>query len=799
LLERAAFLLAGGEQTVYVKFLVKTLGMLVFGLVLGAGTIDALEVRGRVLDAQTNAPLEEVQINAVRQTVGSDAEGYFALEATLGDTLRVWRLGYESQLVIVRDEPFLQVALLVDVLQTQEVVVVGGLRTESLAEIAAAVTVVDARQMRAGGSGHIQDLVQAVPNLNWAGGTSRPRYFQIRGIGERSQYAGEGPPSFSVGFVVDDIELSGLGSGMLFDLQQVEVFKGPQSSAFGPNALAGLVHMKSANPASTADRQVRLAVGGDGLLRVGAAVNVPVNERLALRAGYQVGRADGFRENIYLGKDDTNGRRESILRLKARYAGPDGLLLLGTFFRAGADNGYDMWTPDNNKDLVTYSDKPGDDHQTTNAFSLRAEWPLRKGSAKITSISTYAKTDLDYSFDSDWGNGGYWKEAPYNFDPEVEGWSYDFFDRTLRERTSLSQELRLAVEQAPGGGRAIVGLYFKTWEEQDNAEGYLFGGAAGDLRGTFDLGGLAFYAQYEKALSRVLDFTLNARADRSGIDYAGQTNAGAEEVRYDIEQWLPGFKTALTWHLGARRHAYAAVSRGYRAGGINQHPYLAAANRPYDPEYMLNFELGYRTAGPKHSLDLVVFHALRDQQQVSLSSQQNAGDPNSFFYFTANAASGRNSGAEVEGHYRLHPNGRLFGSLAYLNTHVDAYSFAAAAGQTQALGGREAAHAPEYALRLGGEYAGPHGFFARGDWSYTDAFFFSDSHDQVSEAYALINTSVGYDRGAWSLTLWARNLLDERYAVRGFYFGLAPPDYADTLYLSYGDPRQLGLSLDLDL
>ena len=64
--------------------------------------------------------------------------------------------------------------------------------------------------------------------------------------------------------------------------------------------------------------------------------------------------------------------------------------------------------------------------------------------------------------------------------------------------------------------------------------------------------------------------------------------------------------------------------------------------------------------------------------------------------------------------------------------------------------------------------------------------------------YALFNASIGYNRGMWGVTLWARNLLDERYAVRGFYFGLAPPDYADTLYLSYGDPRQLGLSLDLD-
>jgi iron complex outermembrane recepter protein len=780
------------------NFSFKTIAVLFGGLLFCGGAADALQVRGRVLDAQTGAPLEDVQISGAGSVVESDAQGGFVLEVARGDSLRLWRLGYRMQVVVVEDEQVLDITLHVDLLQTQELIVVGGLRAESLAEVASAISVVDARQMRASGGDHIQDLVQAVPNLSWAGGTARPRYFQIRGIGERSQYAGEGPPSFSVGFVVDDIELSGLGAGMLFDMQQVEVFKGPQSSAFGPNALAGLVYMQSANPSSVAERQLRLVAGGDGLLRAGAAINMPVNERFALRIGYQAGHSNGFRDNIYLRRDDTNEPPESLLRLKARYAGPGGLLLLGTFFRTDADNGYDMWAPDNNKDLVSYADKPGQDHQTTNAFSLRAEWPLKKWASKITAIGTYAKTDLDYSFDSDWGNDAYWREAPYNFDPELEGWRYDFFDSTQRQRTSFSQELRLSSEQAPGGGSAIAGVYLKTWEERDLATGYLFGGAAGDLRGRFDLAGLAFYGQYEKALLPALLFSLNLRADRSSIDYAGQTNAGAEEVRYEVEQWLPGFKTALSWSLQQGQSVYAAIARGYRAGGINQHPYIAAANRPYDPEYMLNFEVGYRWAGPKHSLSAVLFHALRDQQQVSLSSQQIAGDPNSFFYFTANASSGRNSGAELEGHYRLYRDLRLFGSLAYLNTHVDAYSFATAAGQQQSLGGRGAAHAPDYALRLGAEYASPAGFFARGDGSYTDSFFFSDSHDQVADAYALFNASIGYNRGMWGVTLWARNLLDERYAVRGFYFGLAPPDYADTLYLSYGDPRQLGLSLDLD-
>ena len=75
--------------------------------------------------------------------------------------------------------------------------------------------------------------------MNWAGGTSRPRYFQIRGVGERSHYFGEGPPNFSVGFVLDDIDLSGLGmAGIMHDIKQVEIFKGPQSSVYGPNAVS---------------------------------------------------------------------------------------------------------------------------------------------------------------------------------------------------------------------------------------------------------------------------------------------------------------------------------------------------------------------------------------------------------------------------------------------------------------------------------------------------------------------------------------------------------------------------------
>ena len=82
-------------------------------------------------------------------------------------------------------------------------------------------------------------MINAIPNLTWTGGTSRPRYIQIRGIGENSQFEGETPDS-TVRFLVDDLDFTGVGTiGNLFDVQQVEVLRGPQAGAFGANAAGG--------------------------------------------------------------------------------------------------------------------------------------------------------------------------------------------------------------------------------------------------------------------------------------------------------------------------------------------------------------------------------------------------------------------------------------------------------------------------------------------------------------------------------------------------------------------------------
>jgi outer membrane receptor protein involved in Fe transport len=80
------------------------------------------------------------------------------------------------------------------------------------------------------------------------------------------------------------------------------------------------------------------------------------------------------------------------------------------------------------------------------------------------------------------------------------------------------------------------------------------------------------------------------------------------------------------------------------------------------------------------------------------------------------------------------------------------------------------------------------------DVSARDAFYFDVAHDEQSQSYELVNARAGYRADSWSATLWARNLFDKDYAVRGFYFGNEPPDFPNTLYTRSGDPRQAGVT-----
>lgn len=656
----------------------------------------------------------------------------------------------------------------------EEIVVTADFRGDGLARIPASVTVLDAATLRDAGLQHFEDVMALVPNINFSGESSRPRYLQLRGIGERSQY--QGAPNPSVGFIVDDIDFSGIGMvATLFDVDQFEVLRGPQGTRYGANALAGLVYVKSREPGEQFELDSEVTLGQDNARAAGLALGGPIDEAWSYRLAAHQWRSDGFRDNLFLGRSDTNRRDELTTRGKLRYAPHERFSMDVTALWIDLDNGYDAFAIDNS--LVTQSDRPGRDAQRSRAGSVRLEW-LAGDTMRVQSISAAAHSDIETSFDGDWGNDAFWGE----FGP------YDFFSRTDRRRRTVSQELRVLSE--PGAGMFddrvawLTGIYASSLNEDNDNLDLFNGDVFRELTSDYRARNLAVFGEIDIAVADRVALKTGLRLERRRADYSD-----SQGVAFDPGETMLGGAATLSWQTSEEVSLYAAVSRGYKAGGFNIGLNIPDERREFDTEYLWNFETGLKGRFLDGTLvsNLSVFYMLRREQQVSTSFQIDPTDPLTFVFFTDNAARGYNYGAELDLNWQFARDWSVFASLGLLETKYREF----ASGPVD----RDQAHAPNYQFASGVSFRHPQGWFARVEVTGRDAFYFSDSHDQRSRPYELFNARLGWENERWQIALWGRNLLDRGYAVRGFFFGNEPPDFADTLYIRRGDPRQVGATL----
>ena len=661
----------------------------------------------------------------------------------------------------------------------EEIVVTASLRPEPASRIPVSTTVLDSATLRTAGLQHFADVLGLVPNLNWAGGTSRPRFFQLRGIGELEQY--QGAPNPSVAFLIDEIDFSGVGMpATLFDVDQIEVLRGPQGTRYGANALAGLIKLNTRDPEPVSSLQAQAMTGEDGLwsagVQAGGALE-SVGDGSAWRLVAQRLESDGFRRNTFLRRDDTNGRSETTLRGKLRLGLDDGWQIDLAAMQVDLDNGYDVFTPDNS--LTTLSDRPGRDAQRSSGGSAVVSGDL--GPARLVSTSAVAEADIDYSYDGDWGNDPYWGEfAPY-----------DYYTSFERQRRTLSEDLRLisgATAENDGFGW-VAGLYALRIEEDGlQRDEFADQPLRAPLSSNYDATNVAAYGEAEWRVAASMTLSAGLRAETRSADYADSDGAA-----FAPDDTMLGGHLSLRGEPGGTSSWYVTASRGYKAGGFNIGQLVPEHRRTFAPEYLWNLEAGLRFSAPVAALEgeLAVFHMWRDDQQVSTSFQVDPGDPLSYIFLTDNAASGRNYGLEAELTWRPVDSLRLAGTLGLLHTEYIDYRY-----RDSDLDGRDQAHAPEWQYSLSAEWLGSRGFSARADVAGTAAFYFDASHDQRSEPRTLVNLKAGWSGRSWAAWVWGRNVFDENYAVRGFYFGLEPPAFADKLYVQRGDPRQFGVTVE---
>ena len=371
---------------------------------------------------------------------------------------------------------------------------------------------------------------------------------------------------------------------------------------------------------------------------------------------------------------------------------------------------------------------------------------------------------------------------------------YDYISLNDRKRATLSQEFRLASD-SNGKTNWLVGLYalrldddLLTINRGDYYDPfYDFADAVDSSFGSdYQAQNLALFGQIDRLIGAKTRLSVGLRAERRSTDYSD-----SDSLTLAPSDTMAGGDISLSHDRSDALTLYVGLSKGYKAGGLNIGD-VPPGYREFRKEALWNIEAGIKSLWLDGALNFnaAIFYNRRDDQQVRRSFQI-GNDPTLFGFLTVNAERGNSLGIEADMRRLISESWEFYANLGLINTEFDRFSLAQAE-----LGGRAQAHAPEYTFALGGLYRHSSGWFARVDVSGKDAFYFDVSHDQRSSAYELVNARLGFDADSWTANLWVRNIFDEEYAVRGFYFGNEPPDFPATLYTRLGDPRQIGITFE---
>ena len=657
----------------------------------------------------------------------------------------------------------------------ERVIVSGDFRQTTLDQLSASATILDQERLRSRQPSHIDSVLNSIPNVNFAAGASRGRFVQIRGIGERSQFAE--PINPSVSFIVDEFDFSGLAAaGLIFDTKQLEVYRGPQATLYGTGALAGAVKLSSNDVGSDAPDYVEARIGNKESYRIEGATGDDINTDWGYRVALVHNRSDGFVENTFLNRSDTANIDETALRFAVEGSVDERTTLALTYRWYDIDNGYDAFSLDN--DNKTLSDEPGFDEHQTHAVSARSTTNTAAGDFIL--IATHASHNIAYGYDEDWTFTG--------FHP----WGYTSFDAYYRDVETQTGEMRFVSSDSAalfdGMTDWTIGLFYKSTEEKLLRQyTYLDSDFASEYTPTTT----AIYAQTESRLNENLVLVAGLRVENYDFDYADNN-----QLTRAFDTTMVGGKVALQYTQGDHFY-YGSISRGYKGAGFNPDSRVNDNQRFFDEEYNWNYEVGVK--GPLLTPDLIaraaIFYMDRKDTQVSDFDVITRDDGTAGFVdIIDNADLGTNKGAELELSWIASDAWQLDASVGYLSATFEGYTLADGTEVSE----QRQAQSPKWTANLYSEYALTDNMLWRVDVDYKSEYRFSDGHDVTSPSTTLVNSEIVVLHGDWQTSLWVLNAFDREYYTRGFGgFSNDPRDeYAfDEPYYQIGNGRQFGVTV----
>ncbi|MBB3047938.1 outer membrane receptor protein involved in Fe transport [Litorivivens lipolytica] len=681
----------------------------------------------------------------------------------------------------------------------EEVLVSGDKIARPLTETVSSVVVESAEDIAASTAASMKDIVSRYANLVSANGD---REIAIRGV-PQGGIGGEGE---TISVLLDGVALpakaaSFAGPLSAWDLEQVEVFRGAQSTSQGRSSLAGAVILESRYPTDYWDLALRAGVMSRDGHDYAIAAGGPLSDTLRFRVSHQDRYDNGDVKNITRDEDDAG--REIRRNSRAGFT-----WLPSTFDHYRLD--YRVSRSSNEFGDPLHDSSQGERTETSNVrtsqdnvtilHSLRQSLVLSER-WQLESVSGWTELDDLYiiDFDRSAADGGY-------------------SDNTIDERIA-SQELRLRFQGEQLNG--FIGLYYSDSERATSTVGYdvAAGGGTvllnGFINGTRDVQTGAFFIDGDWQFAERWRLSAGVRINREEFAYTG-----VADLSLDLTAPLPGApviplsdemsdalvfaapslvppdydvaddgaftdvlpKVSLAWDLLDDLMLGVSYREGYRSGGTSI-SFFGGAVSTFEPEYTSTWELAVRWQLPGHGLLLAsnLFHTRWRDQQVTI------GETSGFETTTTNAGKSHYYGLETELRWQATSHLELFASLGYLHSEFDEF-----VNDGEDYAGNEFPFSPEYSAGAGIVLRDWHKLSASLSANHVAEVYSDPDNDSrsQSDARTLVNAKVSYTLSeGLSFSVFARNLLDDLNEQGALVAG-------DRIASRYGEPRSLGAMLE---
>jgi iron complex outermembrane recepter protein len=691
----------------------------------------------------------------------------------------------------------------------EDVIVTAQKRPENLQTVPLAVTAITADSLDQAHINNATDIGRLATSLQYAENASvRGTGFQVRGVGTQTFSNGL---EQSVGTVVDGVVMArnGMGVDDLFDVDHVEVLRGPQGMLFGKNASAGVVSIVTTRPTDQLSAEGHISFGTHNELRAGAIMNIPFTAQTDFRLAAFSDKRDGLVTNVFDGGKLDNHKESGVTAKLLWRSADDSLEAYVNADSSFRDEACCFWTarsvvpgsplantlasaginprPDN---LKVDLDAGGYSRSTNSGASVELSWRL--GGYGLTSLSAWRIWQLRENMDSDST-----PLAALNLN----------FGRS--DENQWSQELRLT---SPTGGPLdyVIGLYYFDSELRGNngQEGSLSLVNAAPIYSRYFIAtntneSEAAFGQATFHFTDALRLISGARytQDEVAMDYVRSFYPGTVPSSPPLTLQPSTSATNISWREGLEYDlwpgamAYATVSRGYKGPGFNAlQGATIAALTPVRPEIPTSYEMGLRMSLFERRLSLNP--TLFDTRFKDFQGQFfNPFVPPLGAVVVGNAGVLRTRGAELEWAMRPSAEMTFSGGVSYIDAVYQDFNGAPCWGtpatQPGCVGGVFDAsgvmlqNSPKWTYRVEGRYerdlrAGLSGFVSA-NWYWRGPVNYSlGDPNMIGNAYGLLGGVIGIsgDDGRWQLSGYVRNLLDRSYTGTILATPLSPGSYS---------------------